>query len=63
MHRERIAERINQLTAALQRVDDGNYGRCEQCGDAIEAPRLKALPEATTCLACQERLEREGAAA
>jgi len=62
MHRERVAERINQLTAALRRVEDGSYGRCERCGRDIEPARLKALPEATTCLACQERAERDRAA-
>jgi len=59
MHRERVAERIKRLSAALRRIEDGSYGRCERCGGAIEVPRLKALPEATTCLACQARAERE----
>lgn len=58
MTRERIAERINRLAAALERVKDGTYGTCEMCGEAIERSRLEALPEATRCLACQERAER-----
>ena len=61
MTRERLAERVNQLTTALQRWHDGQYGRCERCGEPIEAARLAALPEATTCRACQEIVEREGA--
>jgi DnaK suppressor protein len=58
MTRERIAERINRLTAALERMAEGSYGACEVCGRDIERPRLEALPEAVRCLACQERVER-----
>ena len=58
MTRERLAARINRLTIALERVMDGTYGRCELCGRDIERPRLEALPEAVTCLDCQERSER-----
>ena len=59
--RERLAVRINRLTAALQRIEDGTYGQCAVCGQPIEPARLAALPEAETCLRCQE--EREQAAA
>jgi len=61
MTRERIAARINLLTAALRRIADGTYGTCEDCGGPIEPARLSALPEATTCLRCQEARERAGA--
>ena len=56
--RERLADRINRLTAALERIDDGRYGICDVCGGAIEGPRLAALPEAVTCLSCQRDRER-----
>jgi RNA polymerase-binding transcription factor DksA len=56
--RERLAERINTLTAALARIADGTWGRCETCGNPIEPERLAALPEARRCLRCQEELER-----
>ena len=59
MTRERIAERVNQLSAALRRLHEGDYGLCERCGREIEPARLAALPEATTCRECQEVLERE----
>lgn len=58
MTRERLADRINRLTAALERVVEGTYGRCEGCGRDIERPRLEALPEASRCLECQARSER-----
>ena len=55
--RERLAERINQLTAALERLRRGQYGQCADCGKAIERSRLAALPETETCLACQRQRE------
>jgi DnaK suppressor protein len=58
MTRERLAERINRLTAALEKVVEGTYGACEVCGRDIERTRLEALPEAVRCLECQERVER-----
>jgi DnaK suppressor protein len=57
-NRERLAERINRLTAALQRVDDGSYGVCERCGRQIQPARLEAIPEAACCRDCQEEIER-----
>jgi DnaK suppressor protein len=58
MTRERLAERINRLTAALERLVEGTYGQCEVCGGEIERARLEALPEAMRCLDCQARAER-----
>jgi DnaK suppressor protein len=62
MTRERLAERVNQLSAALRRLHEGYYGLCERCGRLIEPARLAALPEALTCRDCQELVEREAAA-
>jgi DnaK suppressor protein len=62
MTRERLAERINRLTTALERLEAGTYGECEVCGGRIEPARLNAMPDATRCLQCQERAEREPAA-
>jgi DnaK suppressor protein len=58
MSRERLVERIERLTAALKRVDDGTYGTCIECGKAIGQARLKAIPEVATCVSCQEKIER-----
>ncbi|MGH7393041.1 MAG: TraR/DksA family transcriptional regulator [Candidatus Rokuibacteriota bacterium] len=60
LSRERLAARIRRLTAALERVAHGAYGRCEVCSDPIETARLAALPEARTCVGCQSRLEAGG---
>lgn len=54
---ERVAGRINRLSSALDRMADGTYGVCEFCGAEIPQARLEALPETTTCLDCQQRLE------
>ena len=57
--RQRLAARVNRLSAALQRIEEGNYGTCDLCGGAIEPARLTAMPEAMTCLGCQENAERD----
>jgi len=43
---------IANLKAALQRIDDDNYGLCGKCGDEIAPARLDALPESTLCVHC-----------
>ena len=58
MSRERLVERIEKLTAAMKRVEDGTYGTCVECGKSIGQARLKAIPEVATCVSCQEKIER-----
>ena len=58
MTKGRLVQRANRLVAALRRLERGEYGLCVECGDAIKAARLKALPEVETCLACQDQIER-----
>jgi RNA polymerase-binding transcription factor DksA len=43
------------IRAALERIDDKSYGKCVSCGKAIEKRRLRALPEASTCLPCARK--------
>lgn len=54
---QRLVARIGQLNEALHRLDVGTYGQCERCERAISPKRLAAVPEATTCVTCQEALE------
>ena len=54
----RLAERARRLRLALERVEDGDYGTCAHCGEPIPARRLLAVPDTSTCVGCQERLER-----
>jgi DnaK suppressor protein len=56
--RSLLAERTNRLAEALERLRDGTYGTCQECAEAIAPARLKAVPEVTTCVRCQDRLER-----
>jgi len=58
--RELLVERVNRITAALDRLNDGEYGTCVECGEKIAPARLRALPEVQTCVRCQDRLERTG---
>ena len=56
--RSLLVERANKLAEALQRLRGGVYGLCEECGETIAPARLRAMPEVTTCVRCQDRLER-----
>lgn len=58
--RELLVLHVNRLSAALERVADGTYGVCGECSEPISPARLRALPDAQTCLRCQDRLERLG---
>jgi RNA polymerase-binding protein DksA len=53
-----ILERIKQVERALERLDEGTYGWCERCGDAIPVERLAAFPSATLCVTCKQLEER-----
>jgi DnaK suppressor protein len=52
------AETLSRVDAALSRLDVGEYGRCFECGVEISETRLKALPFAVRCKACEERREQ-----
>ena len=45
---------LNKVNAALLRIERGEYGICEKCGEQIDPKRLEALPFATTCINCAE---------
>ena len=55
--RERLTDRLDRIVEAMDRLDDGSYGTCAVCGEEIAPRRLLAIPEATTCVRCQESLE------
>ena len=50
---------LRDVVAALQRIDDGSFGNCERCGEAIGDKRLEALPFARHCIDCQRLTEQE----
>ncbi len=49
---------LGAIDAALRRLDEGTYGRCERCGKEIEEERLEAIPWATLCIEDKRRDER-----
>jgi len=53
-----LRERMGQVERALDRLDDGQYGWCERCGNAIPVERLAAFPSATLCVTCKQLEER-----
>jgi DnaK suppressor protein len=53
---------LGQIEHALQRIEDGVYGRCEYCGGKIAEARLNALPYTNSCIDCQRENERNGQA-
>jgi DnaK suppressor protein len=57
------ARTLEQVRAALQRIEDGSYGKCVDCGRDIEPARLEAVPWALYCRADQEKHEAEETAA
>lgn len=56
--RDRQRKLINKINAAIERIDQGEYGYCEETGNPIGLPRLEARPIATLCLEAQERHEK-----
>ena len=51
------AETLTRVNEALERLNAGNYGRCNECGDEISPQRLRALPFAVRCKDCEEARE------
>lgn len=47
--------RLKAINEALEKIKKGTYGLCEKCGQAIPLERLKVIPEAKTCLKCQNK--------
>ncbi len=53
---------LDKIQKALDRIDDGTFGVCDECGELISPKRLEARPETTLCIRCkedQERVERD----
>jgi len=56
---DRHVQSLRDIEAALQRVRNGEYGVCTDCGDDVSFARLQAYPTAKRCIVCQEKRERE----
>jgi RNA polymerase-binding protein DksA len=56
---DRHIQGMRDIEAAFQRIKDGTYGVCVDCGDDVAFNRLQAYPTAKRCIVCQEKRERE----
>lgn len=56
---ERNASQLREVRAALRRLDEGNFGICVHCEEAISPKRLAAIPWASFCIVCQEAADRQ----
>lgn len=52
-----IQDLLEKVNTALEKIEDNTYGVCDSCGIEINANRIEALPWASLCLNCQDRLE------
>ena len=50
----RVRKELADVEHALQKFDQGTYGKCDNCGKSIVPARLEALPQASLCLNCKE---------
>jgi RNA polymerase-binding protein DksA len=50
-------EVLEDIDEALRNIDNGRYGKCEECGSDIPAERLEAVPYARLCITCKAKLE------
>ena len=54
-----LKEQLAEVEAAIGRLAEGTYGRCERCGEPISPARLEAMPAARRCIACASRPDDE----
>lgn len=59
---DRESKLLKEVRAALSRIDENTFGTCLRCEEDIPEKRLKAVPWAAYCIACQEKLEQQRAA-
>lgn len=55
--RDRERQLLSKIDQALQRMEEGTFGICEDCEEPIEPRRLEARPVSTLCIACKEKQE------
>lgn len=60
---QQVEDQLGEVEAAMARLEDGTYGKCERCGKPIAKDRLEAIPWARLCLEDQAVGERSGGAA
>ena len=53
---------LGQVRDALERIEDGTYGKCGSCGETIPSGRLQAIPYTPWCVQCARKMENSGTA-
>ncbi len=56
--RDRERKLINKIDGCINKISEGTYGLCEECGEEIDIKRLKARPVASLCIACKTEQEK-----
>jgi DnaK suppressor protein len=51
---EGLRGQLGEVAHALRKIDEGNYGKCENCGQDIPVERLEAIPTARLCVTCKQ---------
>jgi len=54
---ESEGDTLGKIEAALERIEDSTFGKCEECGGVIPKTRLNAIPYTPCCIKCAEKLE------
>jgi DnaK suppressor protein len=55
---DRDSNQLRNARAALRRIEEGNFGTCQECDEDIRPKRLAAVPWALFCIRCQEAMDR-----
>jgi DnaK suppressor protein len=56
---ENEGDTLSRIEGSLERIEEGSYGQCEDCGAKIPKTRLNAIPYATLCVRCAEQQEQQ----
>jgi len=57
--KDREKQQLTKVNRALERMEDGTYGECMECGEPIPEGRVRARPAALFCIGCKEQREQE----
>jgi RNA polymerase-binding transcription factor DksA len=55
---ENASSRLEEINAALERIDGGTFGSCEECGQEISRDRLQTLPYSRQCIECARKAQQ-----
>jgi DnaK suppressor protein len=53
----RLQLMLTEVEKALQKMDNGTYGLCDMCNNAIDPARMEALPQAILCMSCRQKMK------